>query len=116
MFGSRLKHALSVLNVKQKELADKANLNEASVSKYIKGQAIPTAPIVARIASALNVSADYLLGLKNEVVPIHEAPDPWAEDIQIIKDSYTTLSWDERNAIIQLVRAMRRDKNGSRPR
>lgn len=115
-FGYRLKQALLKLDIKQRELAEKINVDETTISRYIKNRAVPTLATVAKIAEALNVSADYLLGLKDEIVPIREEPDPWAEDIQIIKDSYTTLSWDERNAIIQLVRAMRRDKNGYRPR
>lgn len=114
-FGNRLKQALLKLDIKQRELADKINIDETKISRYIKNRAEPSISTVAKIAKALNVSADYLLGLKEEMTPIHEN-DPWAEDIQIIKDSYTTLSLEERYAIIQLVRAMRRDKDGHRPR
>ena len=48
----------------QKELAEKINVTEASMSRYIKGERIPRIDVLVKIASVFNVSIEYLLGLK----------------------------------------------------
>lgn len=62
-FGRRLKAALNSRHMMQKELAEKVGLNENAISRYIHGGRIISTPILIDICKALNVSADYLLGL-----------------------------------------------------
>ena len=64
--GQRLKKVLNDRGMMQKELAEKIGANEMTVSRYIHGGRIFSVPILIEICKALNVSADYLLGL-NEV-------------------------------------------------
>ena len=64
--GQRLKKALAERGMMQKELAEKIGVNEMAISRYIHGGRIISVPILIEICKALNVSADYLLGL-NEV-------------------------------------------------
>ena len=47
----------------QKELAEKIGVNEMAISRYIHGGRIVSVSILIDICKALNVSADYLLGL-----------------------------------------------------
>lgn len=61
--GQRLKKALDEQGMMQKELAEKVGLNENAISRYIHGGRIISTPILVDICKALNVSADYLLGL-----------------------------------------------------
>ena len=65
-FGQRLKKVLAERNMMQKELAEKIGVNEMAISRYIHGGRIVSVPILIDICKALNVSADYLLGLKEE--------------------------------------------------
>ena len=65
-FGQRLKKTLAERNMMQKELAEKIGVNEMAISRYIHGGRIVSVPILIDICKALNVSADYLLGLKEE--------------------------------------------------
>ena len=65
-FGQRLKAALNSRHMMQKELAEKIGVHEMAISRYIHGGRIVSVPILIEICKALNVSADYLLGL-NEV-------------------------------------------------
>ena len=62
-FGQRLKKVLAERNMMQKELAEKIGVNEMAISRYIHGGRIISVPILVEICRALNVSADYLLGL-----------------------------------------------------
>jgi transcriptional regulator with XRE-family HTH domain len=47
----------------QKELAEKIGVNEMAISRYIHGSRMVSVSILIDICKALNVSADYLLGL-----------------------------------------------------
>lgn len=62
-FGQRLKRVLAERGMMQKELAEKIGVNEMAISRYIHGGRIVSVPILVEICKALNVSADYLLGL-----------------------------------------------------
>ena len=62
-FGQRLKATLNSRHMMQKELAEKIGVNEMAISRYIHGGRIISVPILIEICKALNVSADYLLGL-----------------------------------------------------
>jgi transcriptional regulator with XRE-family HTH domain len=50
----------------QKELAEKVGVNEMAISRYIHGGRIVSVSILIDICKTLDVSADYLLGLKEE--------------------------------------------------
>lgn len=60
-FSSRLEEALKTRRMTQKELANKAGVTEAAMSHYIKGDRIPRSSVLARIASALGTTSDYLM-------------------------------------------------------
>lgn len=62
-FPKRLQQALATAGLTQKELADKTNISEVSISRYASGQRIPKSRELAKIAIALHTSCDYLLGL-----------------------------------------------------
>jgi len=61
--GSRITKARKALNMNQKELAQKAGITEASLSRYENDARDPKTSILASLAKALNVSTDYLLGV-----------------------------------------------------
>ena len=60
--GARISDLLRLRGMSQKELAVKAGITEAAVSRYIKGDRAPRLVTVATIAKALNVSSSELLG------------------------------------------------------
>ena len=49
--------------VSQGELAKRTGMYASDISKMERGRMLPTAPRLRRLAEALGVSADYLLGL-----------------------------------------------------
>ena len=61
--AQRISRARRYLNINQKELAQKANITEASLSRYENGIREPKSAVLTRLAEALEVSTDYLLGL-----------------------------------------------------
>lgn len=63
-FPIRLKMALKDAGMTQKDLAETAQVYDGNVSRYVNGKRYPNIIALARIASVLNVSTDYLLGLE----------------------------------------------------
>lgn len=62
MFTQRLAQLLSQRKMKQKDLAVKAGVTEAAMSHYLKGDRVPRASVLTRIANALGTTTDYLMG------------------------------------------------------
>lgn len=60
-FNQRLKQLIESRHLTQKEVADKADITEAAMSHYIKGDRIPRASVLARIAIVLDTTSDYLM-------------------------------------------------------
>lgn len=65
-FGQRLLSQLQKQNLIQKQLADRLNTTEATLSRYVSGDREPKADMLANIATALNTTSDYLLGIEQK--------------------------------------------------
>ncbi len=61
-FGERLLLVLKEREITQRELAEKININETALSRYVNGSRKPRMDILVNIARALNVSVEYLTG------------------------------------------------------
>lgn len=65
-FGQRLLSLLQKQGLTQKELADRINTTEATLSRYVSGDREPKAETLANIATALHTTSDYLLDIEND--------------------------------------------------
>lgn len=63
VFSERLRQLLDRRGVSQEWLARQIHATPATVSRYLTSDRVPRGENVAAVSSALNVSADYLLGL-----------------------------------------------------
>jgi len=61
-FGKRLKECREAMGLSQRELALKSNVSHANISRYEKGEHGAGREAATRLASALNVSAFWLIG------------------------------------------------------
>lgn len=62
-FRLRLLHAMQRANLRQIELSEKTGISRAMISQYLAGAYIPKQTNLYKLAQALNVSVEYLLGL-----------------------------------------------------
>lgn len=67
MDGERLKKAMKERGFTQVRLADEALLTQRTISNYITGRRGRYFEVLKEICMVLNVSADYLLGLTDEM-------------------------------------------------
>lgn len=66
IFQERLLLARRRQDMSQPTLASKASLFTSDISKYERGQGMPTLPRLVRLSEALGISTDYLLGLSEK--------------------------------------------------
>ncbi len=62
VFSERLVALLKEQNLSQRELSDRIGVTQSAMSYYVKGLRLPHGNILAKMASALNTTTDYLLG------------------------------------------------------
>lgn len=63
IISERITKALKDSGMKQRELAQKANITESSVSHYVNGRFAPSPEVGERLAKILKVNVGWLLGL-----------------------------------------------------
>lgn len=67
--GERIRQTRQLRGYSQQELASKIGISMNSLYHYEKNRKTPSAEVVAKLAEALGVSADYLLGLTDDPAP-----------------------------------------------
>lgn len=75
MIGNRLKELREELKLLQKELADKLNLTQQTISLYESNKREPDFDILEKIADFFDISVDYLLGRTDIKHTISKATD-----------------------------------------
>jgi len=90
--GERILRLREEKEMKQKELADLVGITEASLSRYENNKRVPSGEIISKIASALKVSTDYLLGLTDNTTNI----DPELLIPKEYSDKYKVTSRDKK--------------------
>lgn len=73
MRGDRLARTREIRRISQADLAEMVGIGMQQIYRYENGKTEPDGDVVAKIAQALNVSADYLLGLTDSPVPYIDA-------------------------------------------
>ena len=70
-FGEKLRHLRKEKNLTQKQLAALIGVKNSVISFYEVGDRFPSPEVIRKLAIALHVSADYLLGIeKNESIDV----------------------------------------------
>lgn len=72
LLGRRLKKVRKMRGLGQKQLADQAHISSQTVGYCERGEGYPQANILRDMAQVLEVSTDYLLGLKDSDPAIDE--------------------------------------------
>ena len=90
-FSRRLSFCMKQRKLNGAELSALSGVTTATISRYINGLREPSVSNVILLANALNVSADYLLGL-------HDVPDA-----KILIEAYSIASTSDRRVLWTLL-------------
>ena len=64
VFVERLREAMTEKSISQEKLGEMVGLSRQGINSYCNGHREPSFEILIKICKALDVSSDYLLGLK----------------------------------------------------
>ena len=109
--GERIKEIRKSRNLNQDQLAELASLNRVTIAKYESGRVEPGAQALSRIADALEVSTDVLLGRTDEDMrqDIQEklVPNiPKTAEARAVSAGMDELPPEQRQLIVNMVTAM----------
>lgn len=91
--GERIRALRQQRNLNQEQLAELANLNRVTIAKYESGRVEPGAQALARIADAMDVTVDEILG-RQESETKQEDLDVLALREQLRRDPNTRILFD----------------------
>lgn len=96
--GIRLKELLEKKGITQTELAERVGCTNAAISHYIKGDRVPRASVLTKIAIALDTTSDYLM----EGIPT-DVTDELDYAKKLIARNVTQMSKAEKREIINIL-------------
>ena len=97
--GKRIKNRRKEMQMSQDDLASKIRITQATLSIYENGKGLPAADTIIQLATALDVSPNWLLGYDEDIVQRDDiAPDEKGV-IQVLRD----LSPENRARLVTMV-------------
>lgn len=105
-FADRLREARELRKMSQSELAEKTGFQASAISHFETARRAPSFDNLKRLADALNVSVDYLLGREDK----SESSGPLAQ--QLFRDFSKMSEADQEN--LAKIAEMLADKNKKR--
>lgn len=103
-FATNLRRIMFLTGIRQVDLADRIGVNKGNVSRWVKGENIPYGENLAKLAAALGVSVDVLLGEK-ELTYADFLPKP-----EVVQEDFADYFGDEK----VLIEAYRRSNEEQR--
>ncbi len=103
--GSRINYRRTQLGLSRQQLAEMTDIDHRQIWRYEKQMNIPSAEMIASLARALDVSADWLLGLTDEIRPILGKSILQPDEIELL-NLYRSKSRDSQHKILDIVKVV----------
>lgn len=84
LFGERIKEARKAAGLTQRQLADKINVSNTSISNWEKSVSMPDPDTIQHLCWALNVQPNYFFGADQPFFPDNIIPMPEMRKIPLI--------------------------------
>lgn len=105
--GNRIRDTRKKAGITQEQLAELARLNRVTVAKYEAGTVEPGASALSRIADALDVTVDELLGREStDAQEETESAHPLTPEARTLAAGVDRMSKEERERLLQMARLM----------
>ena len=99
----RIRKALSIRNMRQADLCEKAGISKSTLSEYLSGRYVPKQDKTFLISQALNVDPVWLMGYD---VPMEKATQPESKKVPTTEPELS----DGEKLVLQLFRQIPEDK------
>lgn len=103
--GNRILQRREQLGLTRQALGEISNVDHKQIWRYEKGINIPSAEVIATFAEAMNVSADWLLGLTDEIRPIPSDSNLSPDEIDLL-NLYRSKSADLQRKLLDIARVV----------
>ena len=101
----RLIEMMSILDLKQTDIAEKTGIPKSAISQYVSGKRLPRIDKIAIIANAYGLNPTWLLGYNN--VPMYKADvERRAEKEYSLVRKYRQLSERDQQVIDKMIDSM----------
>jgi Predicted transcriptional regulators len=100
-FGDKLKSLRKSKKITQADLAERLGISKSSVTAYEQSKVYPSLEVLAKICESLDTSADYLMGISDELP---------------IKLSTVGLSDEEMRLLLQFLNLMEQNRSSNKKR
>jgi len=107
LFSRRLRAARAMRGLSQANLAERTRLQQTAVSHYESGTRRPSLRNLRRLAEALEVTTDYLVGHTDDPTPQPSTGEPLFRDFGLLSNADRELA---RELVAQLARRTKRSK------
>jgi transcriptional regulator with XRE-family HTH domain len=114
MRGDRLRQIRKIRGITQEELSERLGIGNRQIWRYENNKTVPDVNMLTKLADALDVSADYLLGLSDEMdlrrpIPT-EGLEPIFERLQVIMlESIMELAKGDPSKIQEMIDELKKD-------
>lgn len=98
-FVERIKRLIEKSGLTQRDLAQDIGVTESAISKYLSGERIPNGDVLLNLATALNTTSDYLLGLTDA----DNGDLNFSELKGILARNSKDLTAEEKNKLIEII-------------
>ena len=98
-FVERIKRLIEKSGLTQRDLAQDIGVTESAISKYLSGERIPNGDVLLNLATALNTTSDYLLGLTD----VDNGDLNFSELKGILARNSKDLTAEEKNKLIEII-------------
>lgn len=117
IFAQRLRHAMSIRDVKQIDLSVSTGLSKAQISSYYNGRYIPKVESIHKIAEVLNANPAWLTGFDVPMERKEYKSESSATNVTM--DSFTFALYEEtkdlsdeaKAALIDMAKRLKRIQN-----
>lgn len=105
--GERIKHRREELKYSQSDLAKMTGISPAAISQYESGTRFPSTHVLVKLADALKVTTEYILGKKEDLDIEDMLKD---ESVLALFRDYKNLTKEDKEVITRVIKSFKPEK------
>jgi len=103
----RIRNKMDQLGLNQAQLAKKAGITAAAITQILKKERTPSTTVVIKLAKALDVSVDFLVGQANNSALADILQQPESQNFY---QSFSDLSQSDKSQVLDMINFLKNKK------